>query len=203
MASRWRWPPETFDPPWLIGRLEPALHLLTKVRAWAIVRACQSSLVGRVRGAVAEVAGDRPAEQEGPLGDDPDEAPEVLLAEVADVDAVDRHRSPGHVVEARDQVDQGRLAAAGAAHDRGRLARTGREGDRPQDRVLGTRVAELDVPELDHDRAAPRSGPASAGSWIATSVSRTSWIRSAEAAARGTMTNMIVAIITEKRICMT
>ena len=34
-------------------------------------------------------------------------------------------------------------------------------------------------------------------------MSRTSWIRSADAAARGTMTNMITAIITENRICMT
>ena len=34
------------------------------------------------------------------------------------------------------------------------------------------------------------------------SVSSTSGIRSADAAARGTMTNIIVAIITENRICI-
>ncbi len=55
-------------------------------------------------------------------------------------------------------------------------------------------------------RGRPRSPSRLTGVWGSarlTSVSRTSWIRSAEAAARGTMTNMITAIITENRISIT
>ena len=40
------------------------------------------------------------------------------------------------------------------------------------------------------------------GSWMLGSVSRTSWIRSAETAARGTMMNMRMAIMTANRICI-
>ena len=40
------------------------------------------------------------------------------------------------------------------------------------------------------------------GSQTDGSVSSTSWMRSAEAAARGTIANMNVAIMTDMRICM-
>ena len=55
----------------------------------------------------------------------------------------------GHVVEARDEVDERGLAAARAADDGRRLARLDDERDVAQDRVLGARVAELDVAELE------------------------------------------------------
>ena len=41
---------------------------------------------------------------------------------LADVDAVDEQAAAGDVVEARDEVDERGLAAAGAADDRGHLA---------------------------------------------------------------------------------
>ena len=77
----------------------------------------------------------------------------------------------------------------------------GRERDAAQDRLLGARVAELDVAELDARRS--RGGLiGSAGSWMDGSVARTSLIRPLETAARGTITNMNVAIRTAKRIWM-
>ena len=49
-----------------------------------------------------------------------------------------------------------RLAAAGAADDRRRLARLDPERDVAQDRVLGARVAELDVAEVERALAGRR-----------------------------------------------
>jgi hypothetical protein len=109
-------------------------------------------VVGGVRLAEAEVAGDRAREQEGLLRDQADPIPEVLALDVADVDAVDVERALGDVVEARDQVDERALAAAGAADDRGRPARRDVERDVVQDRVLGAGIAELDVPERHRAR---------------------------------------------------
>jgi len=109
-------------------------------------------LVRRVRRAVAEVAGDRAAEQERLLGDDPDLVPDVVLGHLADVDAVERDRPAGHVVEARDEVDEGRLAAAGAADDGGRLTGRGTERDPAEARVAEFHVVELDVPARCGDR---------------------------------------------------
>ena len=71
-----------------------------------------------------------------------------------------------------------------------------------QDGLLGPRVAELDVHQLDAAGLRKPLGPASAGSAISGSVPSTSWMRSAEAAARGTIIIVITAIITENRICM-
>ncbi len=48
----------------------------------------------------------------------------------AHVVAVDAHRAGGHVVEARDQVGDRRLAGAGLADERDRLARLDRRSSR-------------------------------------------------------------------------
>ena len=81
------------------------------------------------------------------------------------------------------------------------------ELDVAQDRLLGARVAELDIAELD--RATGRVGgrdaggpPGASGSWMTGWVSRTSRIRPSETAARGMNTNMNTAMITANRICM-
>ena len=61
--------------------------------------------------------------------------------------AVDPHRAAHHIVEARDQVDDGGLAGAGGADDRDRLARLGDEADAAQ-HVLFLLVGGVDVIEL-------------------------------------------------------
>ena len=203
IASRWRWPPDTFVPPWVIGASSPSSIASTKSRPWAISSACQSSSSVASGVAEAQVAGDGAREQERLLRDEPDPAPQVLAAHLADVDAVDQHLAAGGVVEARDQVDQRRLAAAGAADDRGRLARSGAERDvragpaprRPGSgtRRRGTRRRRAGGPD--------RSGVTGcSGSRIVGSVSRTSWIRPAETAARGIRMNMKTAVSTANRI---
>ena len=183
-------------------RLETLGHLGDELLALRDFERVPELVVGRVLLAVAQVARDGAAEQERLLRDEADLAPEVVAVHVADVDAVDEHRAAGHVVEAGDEVDERRLAAARAADDRRGLARRGRERHAAQHGVLGARVAELDVAELDVAALAGLLEPGMSGSLTEGSVSSTSWMRVAEAAARGTMTNMRTAIITDMRICM-
>ena len=104
MASRWRCPPETFVPPWVMGASNPPSISSTKSLPWAIVERAPQRLVGRVGVAVAQVARDRPAEQERLLGDERDPAPEVLAGHRADVDPIHQDRALGSVVQPRDRL---------------------------------------------------------------------------------------------------
>ena len=78
--------------------------------------------VARPGASEADVLGDRGREQKRVLGDDADVAAQVGQAHVAHVVAVDQHAAGGGVVEARHQVGERRLAAAGVAHQRDRAA---------------------------------------------------------------------------------
>ena len=93
--------------------------------------------------------------------------------------AADQHRSPGDVVEARDQADDRRLARAGRTDQRDELAGVGLERDvvqhlrigrrvehghrfeRGQRHLVGRRVAEVDVVELDRCWHRPAASTAS------------------------------------------
>ncbi len=149
IARRWRWPPDTLRSALRDLGLQLVFHLFDEVTSLGDLERLPELLVGGRRRAVAKVAGDGPREQERLLRNDPDAAPEVLSIDLLDVHAIDQHLAAGRVVEARDQVDQRRFAAAGAADDRGRLARPRAERDPVQDRVFRTRVAELHVAKLD------------------------------------------------------
>ena len=89
-------------------------------------------------------------------GIDADPRPEVLAVHLPDVDAVDEDRARRRVVEPRDQVDEGALAAAGAADDRGRLPGSARNEMSWRTGSWAPGIAELDVAELDD--AALRAG---------------------------------------------
>ncbi len=71
-----------------------------------------------------------------------------------------------------------------------------------QHRRLGARVAELDVAQLEVPLPRQLGHRDRAAATTVDSVSSTSWMRSAQTAARGTIMNMKVAIITAIRICM-
>ena len=71
-----------------------------------------------------------------------------LERHLAHVVAVDQHLAAGHVVEARDQVDDAALAAAGGAEDGHRLARLGLEADVLEHRFAAAKVAEADIGKL-------------------------------------------------------
>ena len=132
IASRCRWPPDTFVPPCAIGASSPLGHGLDEVARLGDLERGPELLVRGVRLAVAQVRRDRAAR----TGTDaaaraPIARPEGLGIELAHVDAVDQHRAVGDVEQPRQQVDQRGLAGAGAADDRGRLAGLGGERSRP------------------------------------------------------------------------
>src|SRR5262249_8852876 len=130
-------------------RVEATVHLADEVPALGDLEGSPELLLGGVLLPEDQVAPDRAAEEEGLLRDEPDPRPDLLLVHRPDVDAVDHHGAAGRVVEAGDEVHERRLAAAGAADDRGRLAGLRPERDAAKDGLLGARVAELDVTELD------------------------------------------------------
>ena len=66
--------------------------------------------LGRVGSGVAQVGPHRVVEQVGVLGDDADAGPQVVLAQRADVSAVEGDRAGGHVVEAGNERGHGALA---------------------------------------------------------------------------------------------
>ena len=168
-------------------RLEAALHRRRRSRGPARSRARatarrRSPPRRRSAGCCATV----PLNRNAFCGTTPMRAPQVLAVELADVDAVDEHRAAGRVVEARDQVDERRLAAAGGADDGRRLARArpsneSRAGPAPRRPGSGTRRRGT--------RPAPRAAVgrdrASAGRGSVGSVSSTSWIRPAETGRAG------------------
>ena len=97
--------------------------------------------VARIRPREGDVVAHRGGEQERVLRDRRDRAPQLAQVELAHVDAVDEHAPCLHVVEARDQRCQRRLARAGAPDQRERAALGDVEIDLVQDRPLGV-VAE-------------------------------------------------------------
>ena len=147
--SRWRCPPETFVPPCSIRACEPAGHRADEVGRLRDLERGPHLFLGGVGLAELQVARDRAREQVRPLRDEPDRAPQHVGIEVVHVDPADEHRALGAVEQPQDQVDERRLARAGAADDRGRLTGRGRERDAGEHRVLGARVVEADVVELE------------------------------------------------------
>ena len=81
----------------------------------------------RVGSRERDVGADRVGEEERVLEHDADAAAQRLQRDVAHVGAVDRHAPLVHVVEARQQQADGRLARARGAHERDRLARFDRQ----------------------------------------------------------------------------
>ena len=83
------------------------------------------------------------------LEDDADVGAQALDGHIAHVVAVDQDPTFGHVVEARQQIDDGRLATAGGAQQGNRLAWFGHERDATQDGIAASEVAERHIVELD------------------------------------------------------
>ena len=98
--------------------------------------------------AIGDVRLDRVVEQEGVLGDDRDLVPERGLRVAPNVDAIDEDPALRDVVEARDEVRQGRLAATAHSDERDHLAAPDGQAD-VLERHLAVLVAEPDVVELD------------------------------------------------------
>ena len=108
-------------------------------------------LVARVESAVANIVQHVRVEERRVLRDDPNGAPERRELQIAHVLAVDEDPARRGLVEAEEEAEDGRLAAARGPDERDFLPRRDREGDVAEDRSVGV-VPEADV--LERDRAA-------------------------------------------------
>ena len=80
------------------------------------------SLIADLVFAVADVVAHRIVEQESFLGNDSNLPPERGQADLAEVHAVDEERPFCRVVEAGNEIDEGRLTGAAAPHKSQHLA---------------------------------------------------------------------------------
>ena len=95
-------------------------------------RSFEHLVVGRVRPAVADVLHDRAMEHRNVLRHDADGLAQAVLRDARDVLPVDQNAAALHVVEALQQREQRRLAAAGMADQADALARPEAERRSPR-----------------------------------------------------------------------
>ena len=145
----------------------------------------------------------------GVLGDDADRVAQRLQRQVAHVDPADRHAAGVDVVDPRDQLRDGGLAGAGRTDQRDQLAGVGAEAHPVQHRVpravvghgdvlqrgqrdlVGARVGEVHVDELDRLLARRQRGRRPGFSVISGFRSSTSKTRSNETSALITSTRTL------------
>ena len=108
-------------------------------------------VLGRVEPAVGDVLADRPVEQPRVLEDHPEGRAQRVARHRPAVDAVDRDPAVVDLVEAHQQVHEGRLAGPGRTDDRHRLAGLDHEVQVLDERHL-RQVAERHVLERDPTR---------------------------------------------------
>ena len=110
---------------------------------------------------VRDVGPDRIGEQERVLADQPDRGPQRVQGEVTDVVAADPQRSAGHVVEAGEQLRDGRFSRPGGADQRDGLAHRHVQRQPAQHRPA-RHIAEAHVVEVHGGRGRSerhRAGP--------------------------------------------
>ncbi len=110
---------------------------------------------------VGDVGPDRVGEQERVLADQPDRGPQRVQGEITDVVPADPQRPAGHVVEAGEQLRDGRFPRAGGADQRDGLAHRDLQRQSAQHGLAG-HVAEAHVVEVEAGRAGSqrqRAGP--------------------------------------------
>src|SRR3990172_8266056 len=99
--------------------------------------------------AVGDVGPHGVVEEHRFLRDEPDLRAKAGQGSLAHVDPVDQDRAVADVVEAGEQVHQGRLPRPARPHDRHHLPRPHLEGDGAEDGPLPVRITEADPAVLD------------------------------------------------------
>ena len=105
--------------------------------------------IRRIRLAPLHVRAERAAEQHGTLRHEADLFTKRLKRIVSDILSCNEHLSRRHIVETRDQVDEGRLAGTGAADHADRLPRHRTEADVAERILSPLGVGECCLPELN------------------------------------------------------
>ncbi len=129
-------------------RLQPSCHRGHELAGLGDCKCVPQLIVGSVGPAEAQVLGHGAAEQVGLLRDHADLRPERFARLVSHVYPVDSQGAARDVEQARDEVEQSRLARACAADDGCGLSWHKREGKIVQHRLLAPRVAEDHISHL-------------------------------------------------------
>ncbi len=135
-------------------RVESLRQLLEQLGKTGALGGVHDLLIARVRAGVGNVLAEAGREQEGIVGNHGHLATQRRGIDVAHVHAVHQHGALVHVVQARDQHHERRLAGAGGADDRDRAAGLHVEVDPVQNQLLAV-VGEAHVAEF-HATAAGR-----------------------------------------------
>src|SRR5205823_12515660 len=102
------------------GRLEATVHSRDEVARLRDLERTPELGVGRLRVPKAQVLSDGALEQIRGLRHEPHLTPKTFDRLIADIDAINAHRTGRHIEPAGDEVHDRALARAGAADDRGR-----------------------------------------------------------------------------------
>ena len=123
MARRCFCPPDTFIPPWAISVLHPFGLFSDELTCLGNIGGQFQFLIAGVLIGIEQVAFDRAGEQVALLRNEADLLPQIVLGDLPDIDAIHIDGATGHLIEARDQADDGGFAGAGGAEKGGGLAR--------------------------------------------------------------------------------
>ena len=125
---RWRWPPETCEPPRPTGVAIPSGSERDPLPQAGLGERGLDVGVGRLGAGQPHVVGDRRGEQVGVLVGEPDNAAHIALRELAQVDPAERDPALLGIEEADEQPGERRLARAARAGERDPAA--GRQAQR-------------------------------------------------------------------------
>src|SRR5206468_10547322 len=95
-----------------------------------------------------DIVGDCAGEEHRLLRHETDPGPQTLLGHLPHIYAVYQDTATVNVIEARDEVDERRLARSGAPDDGDHIAGVRCEGDVRYSGLFRARIAECDVAEL-------------------------------------------------------
>ena len=143
----WRSPDDSDTPRSCTQRVDPFGQVRDQLVETDAVHGLHHLVVGRVGPRERDVVAHGAREEERLLRHDAELAAERLDGHVAQVEAVDAHAPRGRVVEARDELGDGRLPRAGRPDERHRLAGVDVEVDVAQHRDRGV-VPERHADEL-------------------------------------------------------
>jgi hypothetical protein len=118
IARRWRWPPDSWLPLWPITVSRPCGRRRRSPAGWRAQRTARTRGLARCRPRCAQrhVGGDAVVEQHHVLADQRElPAQRRRMSQSAQGVAVEQHQARGGLDEARQQVDQRRLAGARGA----------------------------------------------------------------------------------------
>ena len=177
IPRRWRWPPDKVTASFAYHCIVAGRHLDDELVGVGELRGRQDLLLGRMVAAVGDVLSHRAAKEHSLLQHEADVAADTSHRVLADVAAVDPDATRSRIVEAWNQADDRRLAAAGRSDHADELAARDREADVTQHADLRL-VGERDVLERQPRR---RTGPARArpaDPGCSCRSSRIDWMRS-------------------------